>query len=1014
MTSVCVVIVFLVLIIGNTIWINVSGNGTSTNASHIYYLTRILAACFSWTMITSVCFHWSTVLNHDVRKIRRVYLMFTFAAINAVFYAFGIFMLISMSDFFKCAYDDYLKNPKYDKRQCDTDYCPDLQPFQWRYAANQLCNAISYSNLYFVATFSMDILMFLASVALLVLGTYVLRRGSRLIAHTGNLVDDRVVMAMRNSLKTYLIVILAITLSLGVSTLINIVLYGANWPMNAIAWYTLTIWLPTLIPPAGFLVLQWNPRLHGTSWSGNPASGGGDLDTNDKATKSDDAKKALGRMNSTFGRLSDGWAGITDFPDTDYLPIGAETKEGPQQLLTLSTQFVTPVPIAQACYMEVYVGEPDNGTPDDFTFAVTGRAPRGSVNTMLQSGLLRESMIVQNTRDNSTLLHSMLTTNTSWVRAGVTETVTPTQIQDSSGQSAQVATFLSTVQIPNVSPTSMLRFVMYEVGGSRASSTSSATSDRIGSSMSTNRSRRPSSGASRARVFCEFTCSSCEFGSVDEVRLVAPLGSHRSTQVAQVMGPSVPGPVLRVRCTTVSTRTLKESSDFYITKCFQFADGDDMIVEDMTESIFTNEIPRQFLELLQKDRASDLARAEVDLRAFQDKCKRGLATGLYDNLIDQIQGENVQAIAQSWLEERVRQRVAYIEALKECQQLCVSRAEEGINIKASTEKKSLLLRFLPINLHIQDMWVGPTAELRSQLSRRTSEQVTLYTGVTVGAFAAHGFKFRHGAGIISLRNRIVKKGPARSASDRLALSRIGSGLSEKAVEEAFDWTEAEVRAEDELKWHIVMRMDMCVSQALTALIASFCRNLEAALQHPSNHQFLHVVDSIGFLWQVESLLSTHGKELGMLEDFYSAIEAMKGVQFVLDTAPAAHLPPTLNLHIKDLDLPSVVSVRLSGDSKSGNYTVVIGVRCSKDTLEYIPAGIRGGAKIPVTAVMFTQGINEMQTLANGSNTKKTTLQQTINHDNFLLLKEYVDKYKSLACQVVSRFLGVHSVVDVVF
>lgn len=52
----------------------------------------------------------------------------------------------------------------------------------------------------------------------------------------------------------------------------------------------------------------------------------------------------------------------------------------------------------------------------------------------------------------------------------------------------------------------------------------------------------------------------------------------------------------------------------------------------------------------------------------------------------------------SWLEERVQKRKMYVDALGECHQVCIERAEEGINFKASTEKKSLVLRFLPVNL----------------------------------------------------------------------------------------------------------------------------------------------------------------------------------------------------------------------------------------------------------------------------------------------------------------------------
>lgn len=63
-----------------------------------------------------------------------------------------------------------------------------------------------------------------------------------------------------------------------------------------------------------------------------------------------------------------------------------------------------------------------------------------------------------------------------------------------------------------------------------------------------------------------------------------------------------------------------------------------------------------------------------------------------------LQDENDQTVVQKWLEERVQRRRLYVDALRDCLQVCINRAEEGVNYKASTEKKSAALRFLPINL----------------------------------------------------------------------------------------------------------------------------------------------------------------------------------------------------------------------------------------------------------------------------------------------------------------------------
>ncbi|GLD93364.1 hypothetical protein PINS_up001956 [Pythium insidiosum] len=971
MTSISVVFILLFSIMANSIWINVSADARQTGASHVYFLLHVITSCFTWTMMTSVCFHWASVLIHDIRKIRRVYLVLAYAIVNGAFYGLAVFSLISLASFYKCAYDDYLKNPKYSKRLCDSDYCPDLQPFQWKYAVNDLCKDVPYSNWFFPLSLGNDILVFISSVALLILGTHVLRRGSRLIEQSGNLIDQNIVTMMRRSLTTYLVVILAITISLAISNAVNLALYFNDWKMNAIVWYTFTIWLPTIIPPAGFLLLQWNPSVHAARRPGT--------EIEERGGKSEEGDKTALRANSTFGALSDGWAGINDFPDTDYTAIGDEGGASNRSILALSVQLIVPAGIAQACFVEVYVADEEE---DGILIDEAGRRSsnaRASVSSILESGLLRESVLQRGSR---TMSLSAINSS-SWARVGSTETVLPGNAMNRTGTPTQAASFMSIIQIPVTPYQQVFRFVVHDIQDGVAVSPQSK--DSRGVDCNARISGIGLSPPSKPRVVCEFTCLSTELMNSAELCLIAGDGSYRVVHHEGVEDEyeDLPAPELRVRCNTVATRILKENNDFVISKSFQFGEAGLMVIEDMVETVFTNEIPRQFLDLLIKERSLDIARAQSDLRNFEEKCKNGFPGGTFDNLIDQIQGENSQAVAKSWLEERLRQRSVYVDALKECQQLCFERADEGINFKSSTEKKSLQLRFMPVNLHVQDMWVGRASDLRTHYSRRTHQDVKLYSTVTVGAFAAHCFKFRHSTGVLTLRSKLSK-----SNTDDQTLR--GKPTGEQ------DWMNMLTRADDEIRWHIVGRMDMCVSQALTALVTSFCRALEAAIQNPAYYPFFEVIEGVGFLWQVESLLSTQGKELGMLEDFYAAVEAMGNVTFVIDTSPPTHLPSTLNLHIKDINIPSVVSARLSGDPQSGAYTVVVGVRCDDHLLAVLPPGIRSGGKVTVTPVMFTQGINEMQTLANSSSGKKTTLQDTINSKSFGVLSEYTKQYLHVA------------------
>ncbi|RLN26821.1 hypothetical protein BBJ28_00004349 [Nothophytophthora sp. Chile5] len=1031
MTSISVMMIFVLAIIGNAIWISVSTNASSTSGTHIYYLLYAISYCFTWTMMTSVCFHWGTVLFHDVRQSRRFFMHVVYVLINVAFYGIQLFGVVSLTDLYKCAYDDYLKNPLYNRRLCSNDYCPDLQPTQWKYAVDDVCKDVAYSDWFFPISQGGQLLIFLSAVALLVLGAFVIRRGVRLIQQSGSIFDDHVVKVMKKSLITYLVVILAIALVLGTSCVMNSILHWKNWSIDSIVWYVFSVWLPILVPPVGFLLLQWNPRLHGMNW--NPSLHVKDPHLLHRTMSSASEKGESGKFAATgeSDLLSDGWAGILRFPDTEYNPIGQESVDGTQNVLALSVQLVSSVPIAHACFVELYVAE--NASGDAGENDVTGEDyfddlpllsyHRSSISSLIQSGLHQEGILSRRSHSHSLLAttstpHPVSNSATQWSRVGFTETVLPTLVSgglsNGGGSVTQIATFLSVLQMPVMPANPLLRFVVYEIPETAPSPDSDPRDSsrqllRASSRQLDERARSARvSGMglappSRPKVFCEFSCACSDMLAADEVNLVARQVSHRSrpsiptfisdgassdsptaaattsTTPAPEADPSAPR--LRVKSMTVSPRQLKENTGFYITKSFQFAEGDEMVIEDLTESVLTNELPRQYLELLVSERAEDLSRAQAEASDFEARCKSGLVGGLYDNLIEQIQGENDQTVVQAWLDERVQQRKMYVEALRECHQLCIDRAGEGLNFKASTEKKSLVLRFLPINLHVQDVWVGPTADLRSQRSRRTSPNVKAYPTVTVGAFSAHCFKFRHGGSILSLRAALQKR----------SLSRVQSDMSDKSGSEQVDWSSAATRANDETRWHLTSRLDMCLSQALTTLVTSFCRQLELSLQHPTDRRFLRTIDSVGFLFQVESLLSTQGKEIGMLEDFAAAVDALRHVTLVLDTSPPKHLPPTLlNLHMKNTSLPSVVSVRLSRGASKGTFTVAVGVRCSESVLASMPSNLRSGGAISVTPVIFTQGINEMQTLANNASSRKTTLQDIINRKSFALLTRYPD------------------------
>lgn len=63
---------------------------------------------------------------------------------------------------------------------------------------------------------------------------------------------------------------------------------------------------------------------------------------------------------------------------------------------------------------------------------------------------------------------------------------------------------------------------------------------------------------------------------------------------------------------------------------------------------------------------------------------------------------------------------------------------------------------------------------------------------------------------------------------------------------------------------------------LTTLVTGFVTKVTTSI---SNDEFLKQLQEVGILCQFEGLLSCHGDEMGMIEDFWVAVDDLKFVKF---------------------------------------------------------------------------------------------------------------------------------------
>ncbi|RLN64503.1 hypothetical protein BBJ29_001102 [Phytophthora kernoviae] len=933
-TAICTVLALCTAIVNNFIWFFNRG-------STYFYINRAYL-CFTFTMLTAVCFHWGTVLSLRLRKLPKRTATVAFVALNALFYAFQIGYLLNYSSLIGHVYDSENDVTTLAYQQCNEDVDQSASVFSEIQGYLWACYAEDDDSFFLIVTSVTYGIFLVLTFVVMALGVMVMRRGKLLLGSASG--PHQVVLV--KALRLYYALIGIVTLVYLLSWVVQIIsrtTRGIAYPW----FYIFTVWLPCSIPPCCLIFLQWNATAQSLRDADREAS-------SDCSPLSDSGYGEIRTPSFTFS-TSDRWTEGSLEKLEEIMAEGEATFDAVSSRRSLMNSTISPtddyVGLSMAlemnedfhhgCFiaiqrLEVEVGETPSSSwkqisntdtvmagmkdvapivlPQQqrylYTFLSVPRIPVGA-----STEKLRMVVYALNSAPASVSHEDHSEMTAAEVLAAMERTQSSRDFDEDDGNDSLHTLDSSLVEMEAYGGyhSSQVIDELFEM-----ESPGSTFDDTGAGERSETNSGSPSMVPHSLSVVAEFTVSTGALvtagARTEQTVLTATEDSYKH------FGPNAASPKLLVN--TVIPKAAGAKYGFNgieggihatapaISKQYHIREQGLLVVEDLTESRFSNWIPRQILEIIIRYRTKELLIAENDLarlEAFDRQRQKGSDRGIYENLIQQIQDDGDLNRCREWMLQRCHERKEYVELLRQLRRVYMIRDKRKMFFKASTEKKNSQLRFLPINLHLQEMWVG-NADAVAQTSMTSGSATTegnagaaVYDIVTVGAMAAHVYKFKNG-GIFGLEEQHAKLKPRVRESQGSAAAHHQIPL----------WTEDEQKAENH-EWILGKRMDVCFPQAVAALVTAFTRKVDLALQHARPEQgqaMLEQLSKLGFLFNVESLVSTHGNEAGMLEDMAGAVNELRNVRFVLvdeqeelegidEEASGDNTPRSLTFHLEE-------------------------------------------------------------------------------------------------------------------
>jgi len=285
--------------------------------------------------------------------------------------------------------------------------------------------------------------------------------------------------------------------------------------------------------------------------------------------------------------------------------------------------------------------------------------------------------------------------------------------------------------------------------------------------------------------------------------------------------------------------------------------------EHISESPYSFVVPVQLLQILSQHRQRKEAALRKEYKASLQVSKPVGEGDTFGNVVEVMRLVQEKSTILRWYRGNIEKVQAHLRSmLASIDYLTDNYVKQNLYFKPSTHKTDSTLAFVPTNLHVQELKV-----------LRPANGATEYRFVTVGAPAAHVYKFRCGLRqLLHNKHRRIRR--LNKDFDRLQRGKGGkedADLKRTVVQLQREITEMDIE--------IQQRTDVVLCQAVPSLITSFSEEFE---QRGGDSSWVRQLLDIGYLIHFESLLSTHGSEIGMLGDMDVAVKLLGRVMFRLE------------------------------------------------------------------------------------------------------------------------------------